>query len=144
MGLKGLACIAAVAIAATAVVPTAEAQTRKQQAAPSSQNTVFITRDENGRTATRVIVTPRSYLDGGTEGPARPTQVQPPGHGAILVADRHPRPRQDLRAPAPPTRLEFRRHALLLLIELGGRNATRRAGRAGRAVWASISSGVTA
>jgi hypothetical protein len=67
MGLKGLACIAAVAIAATAVVPTAEAQTRKQQAAPSSQNTVFITRDENGRTATRVIVTPRSYLDGGTE-----------------------------------------------------------------------------
>ena len=67
MGLKRLACFAAVAIAATAVAPAAEAQSRKQQAAPSSQNTVFISRDENGRTTTRVIVTPRSYLDGGTE-----------------------------------------------------------------------------
>ena len=31
------------------------------------QPTVFISRDENGRTRTRFIVTPRSYLDGGTE-----------------------------------------------------------------------------
>ena len=39
----------------------------EQQAARSSQDTVFVSRDENGRTRTRIIVTPRSYLDGGTE-----------------------------------------------------------------------------
>ena len=67
MRLKGLACFAAVAIAVTAVVSAAEAQSRRQQAARSSQDTVFVSRDENGRTRTRIIVTPRSYLDGGTE-----------------------------------------------------------------------------
>jgi hypothetical protein len=66
MRLKGLACLAAFAVAATAVMPTAEAQSRRQQAR-SSQHTVFVSRDENGRTRTRIIVTPRSYLDGGTE-----------------------------------------------------------------------------
>ena len=50
MRLKGLACFAAVAIAATAVAPAAEAQSRRQQAARSSQDTVFVSRDENGRT----------------------------------------------------------------------------------------------
>ena len=32
-----------------------------------NQNTVFISRDEDGRVRRRIIVTPRSYLDGGTE-----------------------------------------------------------------------------
>src|SRR5262245_44392102 len=55
--------LAACAMAAVMTLP-AEAQTRR---APSDQGTVVVTRDENGRTRTRVIVSPRSYLDGGTE-----------------------------------------------------------------------------
>lgn len=62
------ACLAASAIAVAAYVPSAEAEPRKRVARnATSQGTVFVTRDENGRTRTRIIVTPRSYLDGGTE-----------------------------------------------------------------------------
>ena len=58
----------AVAIAATALAAPAEAAPRKRDYARSAgQPTVFVSRDENGRTRTRLIVTPRSYLDGGTE-----------------------------------------------------------------------------
>src|SRR5579885_2050780 len=60
-----------VALAALAVVmvpAAAQAQSQRQTAAPRpSQHTVFTSRDETGRTHTRIIVTPRSYLDGGTE-----------------------------------------------------------------------------
>jgi hypothetical protein len=66
MNMKGLAFLAAIAVAAAAMMPPAEAAPRKKQAR-SSQHTVFVSRDENGRTRTRIIVTPRSYLDGGTE-----------------------------------------------------------------------------
>ena len=66
MVFKGLACLTAAAIVTAAAIPSAEAQSRRTQAR-SNQNTVVITRDENGRTRTRIIVTPRSYLDGGTE-----------------------------------------------------------------------------
>jgi hypothetical protein len=55
--------LAACAMAVVMALP-AEAQTRR---ASSDQGTVVVTRDENGRTRTRVIVSPRSYLDGGTE-----------------------------------------------------------------------------
>ena len=67
MRLKGLACLTAVAIAATATVPIAQAEPRRKQTVRSGQHTVFVSRDESGRTRTRIIVTPRSYLDGGTE-----------------------------------------------------------------------------
>jgi hypothetical protein len=48
----------------------AEAQSRRQAqyrqtAAPGS--TVFVSRDESGRTRTRILVQKRSYLDAGTE-----------------------------------------------------------------------------
>jgi hypothetical protein len=65
--MKGLACLAAVAVAVTAAMPPADAAPRRKQTVRSSQHTVFVSRDENGRTRTRIIVTPRSYLDGGTE-----------------------------------------------------------------------------
>ncbi len=62
------ALLAAAALSVTAFAQSADAQQRQRGArAPSSQNTVVITRDENGRTRTRILVTPRSYLDGGTE-----------------------------------------------------------------------------
>jgi hypothetical protein len=66
-------CAGAISAAAAIVLiaaSAAEAQTRKQApyrqaAAPGS--TVFVSRDESGRTRTRIIVQRRSYLDGGTE-----------------------------------------------------------------------------
>lgn len=60
------ALLAALAIAVTAPVPSAEAQSRRTTAR-ADQGTVFVTRDENGRTRTRIVVAPRSFLDGGTE-----------------------------------------------------------------------------
>ena len=72
-GLTALLC----AIAVTALALPAEAAPRKKVYARSaSQNTVFVSRDENGRTRTRIIVTPRSYLDGGTE--VRPASASSP------------------------------------------------------------------
>ena len=69
MRIIGLtACLAAAAIVATALAQSADAAPRKRvYARGAGQPTVFISRDENGRTRTRLIVTPRSYLDGGTE-----------------------------------------------------------------------------
>ncbi len=49
---------------------TADAAPRKRVTIKRSYNappTVFVSRDENGRTRTRIIVQRRSYLDGGTE-----------------------------------------------------------------------------
>ena len=64
-----LACVVLVA----ALAPAADAAPRKKYAikryvsAVSVPGTVFVSRDETGRTRTRIIVTKRSYLDGGTE-----------------------------------------------------------------------------
>ena len=68
MRLK-VAVIAVVAAAALAA-GQADAQTakKKQRVVTDSRgHTVFISRDENGRTRTRVIIQKRSYLDPGTE-----------------------------------------------------------------------------
>ena len=61
-----IALFAAVAVATTAFAAPAEAAPRKRTVA-ANQNTVFVSRDEDGRVRRRIIVTPRSYLDGGTE-----------------------------------------------------------------------------
>ena len=60
------ALLAALTIAAVAPAP-ADAEPRRKVTSRASQNTVVVTRDEYGRTRTRILVTPRSYLDGGTE-----------------------------------------------------------------------------
>ncbi len=69
MVLKALSLAAAGAILAAALAAPADAAPRKRYAVAkrSSPPTVFVSRDESGRTRTRIIVTPRSYLDGGTE-----------------------------------------------------------------------------
>jgi hypothetical protein len=60
--------IAIAAAFAVSAVTVADAAPRKQRAVTSSAgSTVFTSRDENGRTRTRIIVQKRSYLDGGTE-----------------------------------------------------------------------------
>jgi hypothetical protein len=64
-----IAIIGAVAIlAAPASAQTSQPQTKKKRVVYTNRgNTVFINRDEDGRTRTRIIVQKRSYLDPGTE-----------------------------------------------------------------------------
>ena len=64
-----IAVFAAFAVVAAALTPPAEAAPRRKASVQrgADQGTVFVSRDENGRTRTRIIVTRRSYLDGGTE-----------------------------------------------------------------------------
>src|SRR5262245_60719415 len=42
-------------------------QTKKRDVAYNRDRTVFVSRDEDGRTRTRIIIQKRSYLDPGTE-----------------------------------------------------------------------------
>jgi len=60
------AAVALIVLAAPAAHAQSDrnAQVRRPGAPPP---TVFVTRDESGRTRTRLIVQQRSYLDGGTE-----------------------------------------------------------------------------
>lgn len=46
---------------------SADAQTRKKRVVTRDGYTVVVSRDERGRTRTKVLVQKRSYLDGGTE-----------------------------------------------------------------------------
>ncbi len=62
-----IALFAAAAFTATALAVPADAAPRKKRYVSANQNTVFVSRDEDGRVRRRIIVTPRSYLDGGTE-----------------------------------------------------------------------------
>ena len=47
--------------------PAAEAARPQKVVRAAGSATVFVTRDETGRTRTKIIVQKRSYLDGGTE-----------------------------------------------------------------------------
>lgn len=66
-----IAAVAALgAFALLAAASTADAQPRKRSTAKrvdGASQTVFVSRDETGRTRTRIIVQRRSYLDAGTE-----------------------------------------------------------------------------
>jgi hypothetical protein len=63
------ALIAASAIVAANLATPSEAATRKRVVVQRAvaPPTVFVSRDESGRTRTRLIVQRRSYLDAGTE-----------------------------------------------------------------------------
>ncbi|MGE0562952.1 MAG: hypothetical protein AB7O50_00415 [Pseudolabrys sp.] len=62
-----VAAAALTGLAASALLTTpADAQSRKRYTSRDG-HTVIISRDETGRTRTRVVVQKRSYLDGGTE-----------------------------------------------------------------------------
>ena len=68
------AAVVAVAVAAAAfavfATTAAEAAPRKKattQRTVGNGSTIYVSRDESGRTRTKVIVQKRSYLDGGTE-----------------------------------------------------------------------------
>ena len=70
MKLKFAAGALAVIGALVLVVPPAVAQTsqtKKRDVVYNRDRTVVVTRDEDGRTRTRIIIQKRSYLDPGTE-----------------------------------------------------------------------------
>jgi hypothetical protein len=67
MRLKAAAAAIAVIGALGLLAAPADAAPKKKQVASNNGQTVFISRDEDGRTRTRIIVQRRSYLDPGTE-----------------------------------------------------------------------------
>ena len=63
-----LALVGAVALVAGQPRPSRQtAQTKKKTVVYNRDRTVMISRDEDGRTRTRIIIQKRSYLDPGTE-----------------------------------------------------------------------------
>jgi len=70
MKLKVVAAAIAIIGAAALLSPPADAQTnqtKKRTVAYNRDRTVQVSRDEDGRTRTRIIIQKRSYLDPGTE-----------------------------------------------------------------------------
>ena len=94
MRLSTFIAAAAVAAALSLIAAPADAATNKKRVAAVSArgSTVFVSRDENGRARTRIIIQRRSYLDGGTEvlpGDRKFTDYAiPPNHSATGVIDR--------------------------------------------------------
>ena len=92
MRLK-VACTAFAVIAALGVLalPAEAAPKKKTVVADRRGQTVFVTRDEDGKTRTRIIIQKRSYLDPGTA--SLPSDrntldyVQNPGQHATSVLD---------------------------------------------------------
>jgi hypothetical protein len=68
MRLKSIAAALAFAGAlALFAAPANAAPKKKRMVVYNRDRTVFVSRDENGRTHTRIIIQKRSYLDPGTE-----------------------------------------------------------------------------
>jgi hypothetical protein len=68
MRLKIFATAIAVAAALGLLAAPADAAAKKKrEVTTAAGHTVFISRDEDGRTRTRIIIQKRSYLDPGTE-----------------------------------------------------------------------------
>jgi hypothetical protein len=68
--VKFFVACACAAVGAGLLAAPADAQqttTTKQRVTTNRDHTVFTSRDENGRTRTKIIVQKRSYLDPGTE-----------------------------------------------------------------------------
>jgi hypothetical protein len=61
------ACVGAVAAFGLLAGPADAQQTKKKRVYTNRDHTVFVSRDENGRSRTKIIVQKRSYLDPGTE-----------------------------------------------------------------------------
>jgi hypothetical protein len=68
MRLKRLAVVfVAMGAMGLLAAPAGAAPKDKQVVAANQDRTVYVTRDENGQTHTRIIIHKRSYLDPGTE-----------------------------------------------------------------------------
>ena len=88
------AAIAVVGALALLATPADAAPKKKRVVVDSRGHTVFVSRDEDGRTRTRVIIQKRSYLDPGTEVfPGENSDHKyafPANHHASSVLDRTP------------------------------------------------------
>src|SRR3974390_910966 len=68
MGLKlAAAAIAVIGALALLALPAAPAPKKKRVVVAPRGHTVFVSRDEDGRTRTKIIIQKRSYLGPGTE-----------------------------------------------------------------------------
>src|ERR1017187_8328303 len=67
MRLKIFATAFAVTAAMALLAAPADAAPKKKRVIDARGYTVFVSRDEDGRTRTRIIIQKRSYLDPGTE-----------------------------------------------------------------------------
>lgn len=67
MRLKVAAVAIAIVGALSLLAAPADAAPKKKRVVYSRGHTVYVSRDENGRSRTRVIIQKRSYLDPGTE-----------------------------------------------------------------------------
>jgi len=67
MRLKFIAAAIAAAAAMAVLAAPADAAAKKKRVVAGTGHTVFVSRDEDGRTRTRIIIQKRSYLDPGTE-----------------------------------------------------------------------------
>ena len=67
MRLKIVATAFAVTAALALLAAPANAAAKKKRVVATTGHTVFVSRDEDGRSRTRVIIQKRSYLDPGTE-----------------------------------------------------------------------------
>jgi hypothetical protein len=92
MRLKMIATTLAVAAAVVMLVAPADAAAKKKRAVTAAGHTMFVSRDEEGRTRARIIIQKRSYLDPGTEtfpgeNLGNNNYVQSPNHRADDVLD---------------------------------------------------------
>ncbi len=67
MRLKLIATALTAAAAIAMLAAPADATAKKKRVVSNRGQTVYVSRDENGRSRTRVIIQKRSYLDPGTE-----------------------------------------------------------------------------
>ena len=67
MPLKLAAVITLIAAAGLLALPAGAQQKHKRTVIDSRGSTVFVSRDEAGKTRTKIIIQKRSYLDPGTE-----------------------------------------------------------------------------
>ena len=106
MRLKAVATtFAAVAAIALLAMP-AGAAPQKKRVITNAGHTVFVSRDEDGRTRTKIIIQKRSYLDPGTEtfdgeNTGFHNYVQTPTHHASDVLDNTAFGSNQLPLPGP-------------------------------------------
>jgi hypothetical protein len=67
MRFKIIAAVFAAFFVIALLAAPADAAPKKKRVVDARGHTVFTSRDEDGRTRTRIIIQKRSYLDGGTE-----------------------------------------------------------------------------
>ncbi len=107
MRVKSVASTFAALAAVALLAMPAGAAPQKKRVITAAGHTVFVSRDEDGRSRTKIIIQKRSYLDPGTEAfPGENTgndYVQMPTHHAAGVLDNTAFGSNQLPLPGPFT-----------------------------------------